>query len=89
MYVDVEAAGCPDACRHCSANGRPPYGNFYSLDELRTIGDEWGPLVPYCHEPTAHPDFPEIYDPHIALDHGGYLVTNGFGMVLMFSPWLN
>jgi hypothetical protein len=37
-------------------------------------------MVTYCYEPTAHPDFPEIYDPRIALDHGGWLVTNGFGL---------
>jgi len=80
MWVDIDATGCPDTCRHCARDGRPPYGSFYSLDELRTISDEWGPLVAHCYEPTAHPDFPEIYDPRFSVDHGGYLITNGFGL---------
>jgi len=80
MYVDIDVSGCPNTCRHCARDGRPPYGKLFSLDELYAIRDEWGPLVTYCYEPTAHPDFPDIYDPHIAVDHGGYLITNGFGL---------
>jgi MoaA/NifB/PqqE/SkfB family radical SAM enzyme len=79
MFVDINAAGCPNTCRHCAADGHLPYGELYSLDELRTIKNEWGPLT-IRFEPTAHPDFPEIYQADIASEHGGWLVTNGFGL---------
>jgi hypothetical protein len=36
-------------------------------------------LVIY-YEPTAHSAFPEVYDESIAVEHGGWLVTNGFGL---------
>jgi MoaA/NifB/PqqE/SkfB family radical SAM enzyme len=79
MYVYIDAAGCSDTCRHCSVDGHFPYGEFYSLAELRSIKNEWGPLVIY-YEPTAHPNFPEIYHADIAIENGGWLVTNGFGL---------
>ena len=79
MYVDINAAGCPNICRHCSADGFRPSGGFYSLDELRSIKIEWGALT-IRYEPTAHPNFPEIYHSDIATEHGGWLVTNGFGL---------
>jgi MoaA/NifB/PqqE/SkfB family radical SAM enzyme len=79
MYVDINAAGCSNICRHCSTDGLLPFGGFYSLDELRAIKNEWGALT-IRYEPTAHPDFPEIYNPDIAVEHGGWLVTNGFGL---------
>jgi hypothetical protein len=60
-------------------SGHLPYGRLFSLDELRTIKSEWGSLT-IRYEPTAHPDFPEIYQPDIAGDHGGWLVTTGFGL---------
>jgi len=80
VYIDIDASGCTDTCRHCARDGRPPYGRQFSLDELHVIRNEWGPLVTYCYEPTAHPDFPDIYDPLIAVNHGGWLVTNGYGL---------
>jgi hypothetical protein len=79
MYVDINAAGCSNTCRHCSVDGFSPFGGFYSLEELRGIKDEWGALT-IRYEPTAHPDFPEIYNSDIATEHSGWLVTNGFGL---------
>ena len=79
MIIYVEAAGCPNTCRHCAALGHPPQKTYYSIDELRRLSEEWGLLEIY-HEPTAHPDFPAVYDPQIAEPHGGYLVTNGYGL---------
>jgi hypothetical protein len=79
MYVDINAAGCSNTCRHCSVDGFLPFGGFYSLDELRSIKNEWGALT-IRYEPTAHPDFPEIFNSDIATEHGGWLVTNGFGL---------
>ncbi|MBI5962467.1 MAG: radical SAM protein [Chloroflexi bacterium] len=79
MYVEINAAGCPNICRHCGVDGCFPYGEFFSLSELRTIKDEWGGLI-IRYEPTAHPNFPEIYNTDIATAHGGWLVTNGFGL---------
>jgi MoaA/NifB/PqqE/SkfB family radical SAM enzyme len=79
MYIDINAGGCPNTCRHCSADGHLPYGRLFSLEELRAIKTEWGPLT-IRFEPTAHPDFPEIYHSDIAIEHGGWLVTNGFGL---------
>jgi hypothetical protein len=79
MFIDIEAAGCPNTCRHCTALGHPPHGRHYTLEELRRISREWGPLTEF-HEPTAHPDFPKTYDPSISTDHGGSLVTCGYGI---------
>ena len=79
MFIDIEATGCPNACRHCGVDGRPPWGELYSLEELRGVAAEWGGLI-YLHEPTAHPAFPEILDPEIASDYAGYLPTCGFGI---------
>ena len=79
MFVDIEAAGCSNTCRHCSADGHLPYGDFFTLDELRTLKKEWGPLT-IRFEPTAFTHFPEVMDESISLEHGGWLVTNGFGL---------
>lgn len=79
MYVEINAAGCSDTCRHCAVDGSFPQGGFFSLSELRSIKDEWGALI-IRYEPTAHPNFPEIYNADIATEHGGWLVTNGFGL---------
>lgn len=79
MNVDIEVTGCTNTCRHCSADGHPPYGDFFTLDELRTMKQEWGPLT-IRHEPTAYSNFPEVYDESIATENGGWLVTNGFGL---------
>jgi hypothetical protein len=79
MFIEVDAAGCTDTCRHCAVDGRFPHGSFYSVDELRALKQTWGPLT-IRYEPTAHPDFPTIYSADIAVDHGGWLVTNGFGL---------
>jgi MoaA/NifB/PqqE/SkfB family radical SAM enzyme len=79
MYVDINTAGCTNSCRHCAINGNLPFDKFYGLDELRAIKNEWGALT-IRFEPTAHPNFPDIYSNDIAADHGGWLVTNGFGL---------
>lgn len=79
MGLWVDAAGCTNACKHCYANGHPPYGNMYSLNELRQIVDEWGPVCIMC-EPTVHPEFPEIMDPQLTGHEGSWLPTNGFGL---------
>lgn len=79
MIVYIEAAGCPNICRHCAADGRRPYGAHFSLDELYTIREEWGLLTIYF-EATAHPQFPEIFDPQLSIPHGGHWPTNGFGL---------
>jgi hypothetical protein len=79
MFLYIDAAGCPDTCRHCAVDGHQPYGALFSPDALRTLKKEWGPLT-ILYEPTAHPDFPEIYQEDIAEPHGGWLVTNGFGL---------
>lgn len=79
MYIDIDACGCSNTCRHCSPNGHAPGGEFYSLSELRAIKQQWGPLT-IRFEPTIHPQFPEIYAPDIAGEHGGWLVTNGCGL---------
>jgi hypothetical protein len=79
MIVYVEAAGCTNACRHCGANGHPPYGAIYSIDELRKLVETWEPITSY-YEPTAHPDFPEIISPQIVGYEGEVLSTNGFGL---------
>jgi hypothetical protein len=79
MFIDINAAGCSNTCRHCSADGCQPAGGWYSLAELRALKQAWGPLT-IRFEPTAHPDFPAIYAADIASEHGGWLVTNGFGL---------
>jgi hypothetical protein len=81
LFVDIEASGCPNACRHCSVDGRPPYGDFYSLDELRELARQWGSLI-YLHEPTAHPLFPELFERTLTGDEykSGWLPTCGFGI---------
>ena len=79
MVIYVEAAGCPDTCRHCSADGRPPVGSYYTVDDLIALRQEWGPLNVY-HEPTAHSQFPVVYHSDIIEPHGGYLVSNCYGL---------
>ena len=79
MYVDIEAAGCTNTCRHCSVDGHLPYGDFFTLDELRALKQTWGPLT-IRYEPTAYSDFPEVYDASISPEQGGWLVSNGFGL---------
>jgi len=79
MIIYINAAGCSNSCRHCAVNGGPPYGGFYSLDDMRAIASEWGPIVPYL-ESTAHPDFPEIMDPQIVGEGNTILGTTGFGL---------
>ena len=79
MIVYVEACGCTQACRHCAVDGKPPYGAFYALAELRALREEWGPLVPY-YESTVHPEFPEIMYPKIMGEGSNMLATNGFGL---------
>ena len=78
MLVTVEAAGCPNSCRHCGAEGGPPFGALYGLDELRRLAGEWGPLCVY-HEPTAHPGFPQVLAPSISVQ-ASVLSTNGYGL---------
>ncbi|NUM46197.1 MAG: radical SAM protein [Anaerolineales bacterium] len=79
MFINVDAAGCPDTCRHCAVDGHNPFGALFSLAELRALKNEWGPLT-ILYEPTAHPDFPEIFHEDIATENGGWLVSNGFGL---------
>lgn len=79
MYVDINTAGCTNSCRHCAIGGHFPFDKFYSLDELRSLKNEWSPLT-IRFEPTTHPNFPEIYNNDISVEHGGWLVTNGFGL---------
>lgn len=79
MVIFIEVAGCTNTCRHCSANGHSPHGDFFTLDELRILRKDWGPLTIY-YEPTACSTFPDVYDESIAVEHGGWLVTNGFGL---------
>jgi len=81
MFVDIEATGCPNMCRHCSVDGHPPYGTLYSIEELQELADEWGSLI-YLHEPTAHPQFPDIFDRSLIGDEysAGALPTCGFGI---------
>ncbi|HOF88641.1 MAG TPA: hypothetical protein PLZ36_11145, partial [Armatimonadota bacterium] len=62
MHLFVNAAGCVNACRHCSADGQPPHGSLYALQELREIVRAWGTVYPYF-EATAHPEFPDILAP--------------------------
>lgn len=78
MPFYVEASGCTHACRHCAASGKPPYGSFYSLQELRQVASEWGKLTPY-YEASVHPEFPEIMHPDISCE-AGVFATNGFGL---------
>lgn len=85
MPVYIDAAGCTNMCRHCARGGRPPFGAFYSLAELRELADEWGPMV-VDHEPTAHPDFPGIMHPTVSAFGGGVLATNGFGLARAAEP---
>jgi hypothetical protein len=40
MIIYVDAAGCPNTCRHCSVDGHVPHGDFYALDELRRLKQE-------------------------------------------------
>jgi hypothetical protein len=79
MIIYVEVCGCTQACRHCAVDGKPPYGSFYSLTELRALREEWGPLCPY-YESTVHPEFPEIMYPEIMGEGSNMLATNGFGL---------
>ena len=74
-------SGCPNACRHCSVDGRPPYGALYSLDELHELAAQWGSLI-YLQEPTAHPEFPELLDPAVSGEEyaSGSVPTCGFGI---------
>ena len=79
MYLEINAAGCPNTCRHCSVDGHKPYGPLFTIDQLRAIKKEWSSLT-IRYEPTAHPDFPEIYSSDIAMPYDGWLVTNGYGI---------
>ncbi|HEU0292837.1 MAG TPA: radical SAM protein, partial [Anaerolineales bacterium] len=81
MIIYIEAAGCTNTCRHCYVDGHFPYGDFFTLDELRMLRKAWGALTIY-YEPTAYSAFPEVYDESITAEHGhgGWLVTNGFGL---------
>lgn len=80
MIIYINAAGCPNACRHCSANGHPPYGGFYTSNELKEIASEWGTIWPH-YEVTAHPEFPAIMDPQIIGEGScAFPPTNGYGL---------
>jgi len=84
MPTYIDAAGCTNTCRHCSREGRPPFGALYSTDQLRDLARVWGPLI-IDSEPSAHPDFPEVLDPEIGVCEG-VLATNGFGFARAFDP---
>lgn len=80
MFLFVNAAGCVNACHHCSADGKPPYGVLYSLKELREIVQVWGFVCPY-YEVTVHPEFPDILAPEIVGNKTrGVLHTTGAGL---------
>ncbi len=79
MVVYINAEGCSNACLHCSVLGHPPYGDFYSRQELLQIAREWGPIWPH-YEVTAHSEFPDILSPEIVGESVSPLPTNGFGL---------
>lgn len=85
MFAYVEAAGCTNACRHCSAEGHPPHGAFFSSAELSAlVADGWQFCLYY--EATAHPEFPDIARPEFFGGGGGYFSTNGFGIARAADP---
>ena len=79
MFIGVEATGCPNVCRHCGVNGHPPHGSLYSMEDLYELSNEWGSLI-YLHEPTAHPEFPEIFDRRLK-------TTSGHGKLQGLCGW--
>ena len=86
VVVYVDAAGCPNCCRHCcTSGGRPPHGGHYSLAELRELREGWGPLVVY-HEASAHPEYPEVMGRDIWGSEGSFHSTNGFGIARAEDP---
>lgn len=62
--LELEMAGCPNTCRHCRDEGRPPCGGLMTVADARWVTERFralpGPpiVAPFpCHELTAHPDF--------------------------------
>ena len=89
------ACGCPNTCRHCSEEGRPPFGALMSVDDVRWLVEElvgaWERTlgtVPEVRgveeglEPTAHPDFLRLieYAWSFYPDSCDTLGTNGYGL---------
>jgi hypothetical protein len=85
MFTYVEAAGCTNTCRHCASEGKPPYGGFFSVAELRgLVADGWQ-IYPY-YEASAHPEYPELLAPDICAEGGDYHSTNGWGIARAEDP---
>lgn len=88
--LTLQAAGCPNSCRHCSAEGAPPYGELISLVDVQSIAAQVKSLANtfllyITDELTAHPDFVSLWqlcgresnDPEADLK---VLSTNGYGI---------
>lgn len=89
------ASGCPNACRHCSEEGLPPFGALMSVDDVRwLVGELSGAwertlcALPEVRgveeglEPTAHPDFLQLieYAWSFHPESSDTLSTNGYGL---------
>ncbi|MCE5239869.1 radical SAM protein [bacterium] len=85
MFTLIDAAGCTNCCRHCSAEGHPPYGAFFSLAEMVELVAEGWEIYPY-YEASAHPEFPAILGPPICAETEEYVPTNGFGIARAPDP---
>ena len=98
LGLELHIAGCPNTCRHCKDDGRPPCGGLMSVADARWVVEEFGkatgmPVVAPVlhHEPTAHPDFIELLelfrDPSGEQnDQMSTLSTNGYGIARADDP---
>jgi hypothetical protein len=39
--LELHIAGCPNTCRHCKDDGRPPFGALMSLDDVRWVLEQF------------------------------------------------
>lgn len=96
LGVDLQIAGCPNACRHCP-DGHPPFGALMSVENARWVLEHCRPfadvLSPYVSfDPTAHPDMldllalcQELGDDPEGSDWS-VLSTNGHGIARSDDP---
>ena len=62
MFTSVEAAGCTNASRRCSSEGKPLYGGFFSCAEPRQLIADGSELYPHssARAPLERECMPEV-----------------------------
>ena len=61
LGLQLQIAGCPNACRHCGEDGRPPFGALMSVADARWVLERFRPLTDVLSpcvffDSAAHPD---------------------------------